>query len=48
MPPSAPLKTTAMPSQLGGSYKPDDHNHAHTPLQITGMRDGNPAVIAIE
>ena len=30
------LKTTTMPSALGGSYKGDDHNHAHTPLQISG------------
>jgi branched-chain amino acid transport system substrate-binding protein len=42
------LKTTTMPSRLGGTYAPDDHNHAHTPLQIVGLRDGKPAVIAIE
>jgi branched-chain amino acid transport system substrate-binding protein len=42
------LKTTTMPSRLGGSYAPDDHNHAHTPLQILGLRDGKPAVIATE
>jgi branched-chain amino acid transport system substrate-binding protein len=42
------LKTTTMPSRLGGSYAPDDHNHAQTPLQILGLRDGKPAVIAIE
>ena len=42
------LKTTTMPSRLGGTYTPDDHNHAHTPLQILGLRDGKPAVIAIE
>ena len=42
------LKTTTMPSLLGGSYTPDDHNHAHTPLQILGLRDGRPAVIATE
>ncbi len=42
------LKTTTMPSLLGGTYAPDDHNHAHTPLQIIGMRDGRPAVIATE
>jgi branched-chain amino acid transport system substrate-binding protein len=42
------LKTTTMPSLLGGSYALDDHNHAHTPLQILGVRDGRPAVIAIE
>jgi len=40
------LKTTAMPSILGGTYAPDDHNHAHTPLLILGLRDGKPAVIA--
>ena len=42
------LKTTTMPSALGGTYAPDDHNHAHTPLQILGLRDGRPAVIATE
>jgi ABC-type branched-subunit amino acid transport system substrate-binding protein len=42
------LKTTTMPSRLGGTYTPDDHNHAHTPLQILGLRDGKPAVIATE
>jgi branched-chain amino acid transport system substrate-binding protein len=42
------LKTTTMASLLGGSYAPDDHNHAHTPLQILGLRDGKPAVIATE
>jgi branched-chain amino acid transport system substrate-binding protein len=42
------LKTTTMPSLLGGSYAPDDHNHAHTPLQILGVHDGKPAVIAVE
>lgn len=42
------LKTTTMPSRLGGSYSPDDHNHAHTPLQIIGLKDGKPVVIATE
>jgi ABC-type branched-subunit amino acid transport system substrate-binding protein len=42
------LKSTTMPSMLGGTYAPDDHNHAHTPLQILRLRDGKPAVIAIE
>ena len=42
------LKTTTMPSSLGGGYAPDDHNHAHTPLQILGLRDGHVAVIATE
>jgi branched-chain amino acid transport system substrate-binding protein len=42
------LKTTAMPSRLGGAYKLDDHNHPRTPLQVIGLHDGKPAVIAIE
>ncbi|HEY4140485.1 MAG TPA: ABC transporter substrate-binding protein [Pseudolabrys sp.] len=42
------LKTTAMASALGGTYKPDDHNHAHTPLPILGLRNGQAAVIAVE
>jgi branched-chain amino acid transport system substrate-binding protein len=42
------LKTTTMPSLLGGTYAPDDHNHAHTPLQILAVRNGQPAVIATE
>lgn len=40
------LKTTTMPSLVGGTYAPDDHNHAHTPILILGLRDGKPAVIA--
>ena len=42
------LKTTTMPSLLGGTYAPDDHNHAHTLLQILAVRNGQPAVIAAE
>jgi branched-chain amino acid transport system substrate-binding protein len=42
------LKTTKMPSLLGGTYAPDDHNHAHTPLQISAIRGGKPSVIATE
>jgi branched-chain amino acid transport system substrate-binding protein len=42
------LKTTTMPSLLGGTYAPDDHNHAHTPLQISAIRNGQPAVIATQ
>ena len=42
------LKTTKLASRLGGSYEPDDHNHAHTPLQIVGLRDGKPVVVATE
>jgi branched-chain amino acid transport system substrate-binding protein len=42
------LKTTKMPSMLGGTYKLDDHNHPRLPLFILGMKDGKPAVIATE
>ena len=42
------LKTSKMPSRLGGTYAPDDHNHAHTPLFVVGLRDGKPAVIGTE
>jgi ABC-type branched-subunit amino acid transport system substrate-binding protein len=42
------LKNTVMPSMLGGTYAPDDHNHAHTPLFIVGVNDGKPAVLATE
>jgi branched-chain amino acid transport system substrate-binding protein len=42
------LKTTKMPSLLGGSYPLDSHNHPHTPLFVVGMRDGRAAVIATE
>ncbi len=44
----AALKSTEMPSILGGSYKMDDHNHPHLPIFITGLKDGKPAVIATE
>jgi ABC-type branched-subunit amino acid transport system substrate-binding protein len=44
----AALKTTTMPSLLGGTYAMDDHNHPHTPLDIIGLRDDKPAVIATE
>ena len=40
------LKTTAMPSLLGGTYAMDDHNHPHTPMQILGVRSGKTSVIA--
>jgi branched-chain amino acid transport system substrate-binding protein len=40
------LKTTKMPSLLGGTYAMDDHNHPHTPMQIVGVRGGKPSVIA--
>ncbi|WP_158906041.1 ABC transporter substrate-binding protein [Burkholderia sp. L27(2015)] len=44
----AALRTTEMPSALGGTYAPDAHNHAHTPLQIVGIRNDRVAVIANE
>jgi branched-chain amino acid transport system substrate-binding protein len=40
------LKTTKMPSLLGGTYVMDDHNHPHTPMQIVGVRGGKMSVIA--
>jgi branched-chain amino acid transport system substrate-binding protein len=40
------LKSSKMPSLLGGSYAMDDHNHPHTPMQIVGLRDGRISVIA--
>jgi len=40
------LKSTAMPSLLGGTYAMDDHNHPHTPMQIVGIRGGKPSFVA--
>jgi branched-chain amino acid transport system substrate-binding protein len=40
------LKTTKMPSPLGGTYAMDDHNHSHMPLQVIGLRDGKLTVIS--
>jgi ABC-type branched-subunit amino acid transport system substrate-binding protein len=42
------LKTTDMPSLLGGTYKMDDHNHPHTPMPIVGVRGGKASVIAAQ
>jgi branched-chain amino acid transport system substrate-binding protein len=42
------LKTTTMPSALGGTYAPDDHNHPRMPVFILGMHEGKPGVIATE
>lgn len=42
------LKTTSMPSLLGGTYAMDAHNHPRLPLFIVGLKDGKPAVIATE
>jgi branched-chain amino acid transport system substrate-binding protein len=39
------LKTSTMPSLLGGAYAMDDHNHPHTPMQIVGVRAGKASVI---
>jgi hypothetical protein len=36
-----------LPSLLGGTQAPDDHNHARTPLQISALRDDKPAVTAV-
>ncbi len=33
------LKTTTMPSLLGGTYAMDEHNHSHMPLQVLGLRN---------
>ena len=44
----AALKTTTMASRLGGSYAPDEHNHAHTPLFVLGLREGKVGVVATE
>jgi branched-chain amino acid transport system substrate-binding protein len=40
------LKSSKMPSRLGGSYTMDDHNHPHTPMQILALRDGKLVMIA--
>ncbi len=42
------LKTTTMPSMLGGTYAPDGHNHPKLPLFIIGLKDGKQAVITTE
>lgn len=39
------LRSTQMPSMLGGAFAMDAHNHAHTMMQIVGMRDGKVAVL---
>ena len=40
------LKSSTMPSLLGGNYSMDEHNHPHIPMQIVGVRDGKVTVIA--
>ena len=39
------LRSTQMPSMLGGTFAMDEHNHSHVRMQIVGMRGGNPAVL---
>ena len=39
------LKSSQMPSLLGGTYAMDEHNHPHTPMQIVGVRDGKVSVV---
>ena len=42
---AAALRSSQMPSRLGGSYRMDEHNHPHTPMQILGVRNGKVTVI---
>jgi branched-chain amino acid transport system substrate-binding protein len=42
------LKSSTMPSLLGGTYAFDDHNHPRMPLPIIGLKEGKPAVIAMQ
>lgn len=39
------LKSTKMPSLLGGTFAMDAHNHAHTGMQILGWRGNGVAVL---
>ena len=39
------LKSTRMPSMLGGTFTMDAHNHAHTMMQIVGIRNGKVTVL---
>jgi hypothetical protein len=41
------LKSTTMPSLLGGTYAMDDHNHPDTPMQVVDVRGGKMSVIAL-
>lgn len=42
------LKTSRYPSILGGNYAMDEHNHAHTSLQLVTVRGGKLAVASID
>jgi ABC-type branched-subunit amino acid transport system substrate-binding protein len=39
------LRSTQMPSMLGGTFAMDEHNHSHTAMQIVGVRSGKLAVL---
>ncbi|OYD60639.1 UNVERIFIED_ORG: amino acid/amide ABC transporter substrate-binding protein (HAAT family) [Burkholderia sp. CF145] len=39
------LRSTQMPSMLGGTFAMDEHNHAHVMMQIVGIRGGALAVL---
>ncbi|MCX4148219.1 ABC transporter substrate-binding protein [Paraburkholderia madseniana] len=39
------LRSTQMPSMLGGTFAIDEHNHAHVMMQIVGVRGGKLAVL---
>ncbi|SOF00528.1 amino acid/amide ABC transporter substrate-binding protein, HAAT family [Burkholderia sp. OK233] len=39
------LRSTQMPSMLGGTFAMDEHNHSHVMMQIVGIRGGNAAVL---
>jgi branched-chain amino acid transport system substrate-binding protein len=39
------LRSTQMPSMLGGTFAMDEHNHSHTAMQIVGIRGGKLAVL---
>lgn len=39
------LRSTQMPSMLGGTFAMDEHNHSHTTMQILGIRGSKLAVL---
>jgi len=39
------LRSTQMPSMLGGTFAMDEHNHSHTAMQIVGIRGSKLAVL---
>lgn len=44
----AALRTTTMPSALGGTYALNDHDHPRLPIFILGLKDLRPVVVATE